>query len=65
MKFIISILCLVFMTRISIADEYSLQKQLNIQKEIIDAQSKRIDELETFVLDFKKNLSELIARKII
>ena len=43
---------------IAIADESSLQKQLDKQQEIIDAQSKRIDELEVFIKEFKNKLSD-------
>ena len=57
-KILILILSLMFINNRAIADEPSLQKQLNKQNDIIEAQSKRIDELETFIKEFKNNLSE-------
>ena len=60
MKYKILILSFIFILikSIAIADESSLQKQLDKQQEIIDAQSKRIDELEVFIKEFKKKLSD-------
>ena len=57
-KIIIIILSLLFINNRAIADEYSLQKQLNKQNDIIEAQSKRIDELEVFIKEYKNNLSK-------
>ena len=60
MKYKILILSFIFILikSIAIADESSLQKQLDKQQEIIDAQSKRIDELEVFIKEFKNKLSD-------
>ena len=60
MKYKILILSFILMLfkSIAIADESSLQKQLDKQQEIIDAQSKRIDELEVFIKEFKNKLSD-------
>ena len=60
MKYKILILSFIFilLKSIAIADESSLQKQIDKQQEIIDAQSKRIDELEVFIKEFKNKLSD-------
>ena len=56
-KILITSLILMFINSIVLADEHSLQRQLNKQSEIIKAQSKRIDELEVFIKEFKNNLT--------
>ena len=56
-KILITSLILIFINSIALADEHSLQRQLNKQSEIIKAQSKRIDELEVFIKEFKNNLT--------
>ena len=59
MKYKILIISFIFILikSIAIADESSLQKQLDKQQEIIDAQSIRI-ELEVFIKEFKNKLSD-------
>ena len=57
-KILILILSLILINNRAIADEYSLQEQLNKQNDIIEAQSKRIYELEIFIKEFKNNLSK-------
>ena len=54
------ILSLVFLVlnNIAIADEGSLQEQINAQQNIINDQSKRIDELEILIKNLQKGVSE-------
>ena len=60
MKNNILILSLVFLllNNIAIADEGSLQEQINAQQNIINDQSKRIDELEILIKNLQKGVSE-------
>ena len=66
-KTIVLSLILIFMNSLSVsvslADESSLQRQLNKQNDIIEVQNKRIDELEAFIKEFKNSLSKVESTK--